>query len=247
MDFDGRIRQELARLPDTPPPGSEFEPDKLWTQLRPQLTEAPARWRTVGWWWWAAACVVVILLICQMIWLGRFDSSQPSIAEKKLPKHQPAITKTTAASTSRQRQPVLADTKPANGHEPARIVAVPTPSAPDGRPVMPVDTVKVVAVTEMVLSTPIEKSNELPVTPVPTATPIPVSRPVVAATAPRRRFRVVHVSELAEFDQRRIIEPKLPQESLVQFRLPTANEAVETGESNWSYLRRTKNNHSLTN
>lgn len=60
--LDQWVRQTLDQLPDAPPPGSAFDAERLWSQLRPELTETPGR-RWTGWVRWvAAACIIGCVL-----------------------------------------------------------------------------------------------------------------------------------------------------------------------------------------
>ncbi|GAB3969007.1 hypothetical protein GCM10028806_14260 [Spirosoma terrae] len=59
--LDQWVRQSLSRLPDTPPPGSSFDSERLWQQMRPELQVEQPR-RRARWIGWAAAAVVAGLV-----------------------------------------------------------------------------------------------------------------------------------------------------------------------------------------
>lgn len=59
--LDQWVRQSLSRLPDTPPPGSSFDSERLWQQMRPELQAEQPR-RRARWIGWAAAAVVAGLV-----------------------------------------------------------------------------------------------------------------------------------------------------------------------------------------
>lgn len=191
--FDQWVRQSLDRLPDAPPPGTQFDAGRLWDQLQPELQKAPAHRRVGPVWWAAAACLVSVLLG----WLS-ID-------------RQPESTRRTVGSVARPNTPVSIrpeqrvaaktdpseSVRPTNTHQsfrlsarrPARIASNSPTVVPPSEPDRPVATV-----TEL----PTIADTKLPVV----TQPETITSTAVAA-APKRRFRVVHLNELQAEEEAR--------------------------------------------
>ena len=77
--FDKRIRQALDRLPDVPAPGSSFDANRLWEQLRPELATplvviTPKRTGQVR--WLVAASLVSIGLFLSWLLPTKFSMEE---------------------------------------------------------------------------------------------------------------------------------------------------------------------------
>jgi hypothetical protein len=184
--LDQWVRQSLDRLPDTLPPGTTFNHERLWTQLRPEL-QKPARSRQRGWWWVAAACLAGV-------GLGWFVLDQPQLVHSAAVTHEkrpalpqpndqpsspvidPGQVARVVPETSRppvERRVVQATATPVSlGNESTQVVALPDESSADTR-------------IDSIASAVSDKAS------------------VSVVRSPKRRFQVVHLNELqAEEDIR---------------------------------------------
>ena len=184
--LDQWVRQSLDRLPDTPPPGTTFDAERLWDQLRPEL-QKPASRRRFGWvGWLAAACVTGTLL--GWFWMGQ------------QPEHKPRI----ASKVERQRVPVSINP------EPRSMAQVDQPKSKFPTKIRPsvaasaqhserIATASPIALPIEEVAQAVDNVTELPTiadttSAIPTQTETP--KPTAVAAAPKRRFRVVHLNEL---------------------------------------------------
>ena len=184
--LDQWVRQSLDRLPDAPPPGTTFDAERLWGQLRPEL-QKPATRRRFGWvGWLAAACVTGTLL--GWFWMGQ------------QPEHKPLI----ASKVERQRVPVSIRshqyaTDKNDPSEPIRSTKIRQFSLPSTRHSERIATVALIVLPAKEPTHLVDNGTEPPTTAdttssIPTQTETPETTAVAAA--PKRRFLVVHLNEL---------------------------------------------------
>ena len=183
--LDEWVRQSLNRLPNTPPPGTQFDAGRLWTKMRPELQKKPYS-RQWGWVWWAAAACLVGAV------LGWLSLNQPlgerssSITHVMRPSAPVAINRepdSVAKNDRLKEMPVRPNysSRPASKQMEKQV-------SPVSGPVLPSETAEpsvaytkeslVGAHADSVRSTEPEKTKE------------------AVANAPKRRFQVVHLNEL---------------------------------------------------
>lgn len=183
--LDEWVRQSLDRLPDALPPGTRFDAERLWTQLRPEL-QKPATHRWPGWVWWAAAgCVVGTLL-------GWFMMPQPDYSRRAVsrtkrldapvainaaPRHETKVELYEATGLEKVGPSLLSSVRHSK-----RITKVSSPVLIVKEPAQP-------ATYETDLPVITETPSPMPVVAEP-------AKVIIAAVAPKRRFRVVHLNEL---------------------------------------------------
>ena len=183
--FDQWVRQSLDKLPDAPPPGTQFDAGRLWNQIQPELHK-PATHRRFGWvGWLAAACTVGMLL-------GWFRTNQ-----------QPDLTGRIASSIKRPNGPVTIrpERRAITGTDPSESIGmmkIRRPFRPSvrrrGRIASVLPTVlpangtaqSVAAVADPLLV--LDTNFTIPTQPKPVK--------IAAVAMPKRRFRVVHLNEL---------------------------------------------------
>ncbi|WP_461074931.1 hypothetical protein [Spirosoma flavus] len=185
---DEWIRQTLSQLPDTPPPGSSFDSERLWTQLRPELQQTPVR-RRIGWVWWTAAACLLGLVWSWFAW-NQPVSNQKQVATYQrirqanmpfvsLPKDK-VIAKTTTAAPVTTIKSQLKTIRYHTGNQ--KHNSTERNVAPMAEPVETVAT----------LPAPATFVNVAPV-----AEKSPEQRKTnIASGTSKRRFRVVHENEL---------------------------------------------------
>ncbi|QKZ11266.1 hypothetical protein [Spirosoma sp. KUDC1026] len=186
---DEWVRQTLSRLPDAPPPGSSFDAERLWGQLRPELQAKPNRRR--AWWWLSAACVSAVAA-GWLVW--SLPNGKPGVSPTDQMATYRAKTDTISGARPNQREeipesaPTLAET-----HQQKR-----QRTAVSVQRVHRLDNVATVhessepeATTQVV---------ETPVILITDAIPAPRKANIAAAT-PKRRFRVMHENELRAEDE----------------------------------------------
>ncbi|MBD2704652.1 hypothetical protein IC229_28705 [Spirosoma sp. BT702] len=183
---DEWIRQTLSQLPDAPPPGSSFDPERLWAQLRPELQQTPVR-RRIGWTWWvAAAC------LSGLIW-SWFAWNQPNSTQKQVATYQFKRKVVTPAqkpdsevefTTSKPIFAVKSQPKKQRKYSTDQPTAS-TQSIDVAPATSPAETLATLpdAVTVANVATIAEKLPEPP-------------KPNVARTTSKRRFKVMHENEL---------------------------------------------------
>lgn len=186
--LDQWVRQSINQLPDTPPPGSSFDSERLWTQLRPQLQAQPVRRRN-RWVWLAAACLTALVL-SWFVW-QKLSARQPLVATyHHLPKTsdvqpkkvEPLDKRTTsepalAEKPQRKFKSNTFDNQKFNTKNLINAASVSHPLAQDVAAQVPDSAA-------LTIGTPVvEKPTER-------------NKPNVAITKPKRRFRVMHENEL---------------------------------------------------
>lgn len=196
--LDQWVRQSLRQLPNTPPPGSSFDPERVWAQLRPELQAAPAR-RRVGWaWWTVAACLGGLVL--GWFWLHQSSDDRNEVVAHRsdrsvnapiITHHKPNSADKIAAPksvVSEDRRTGLASRTQSHRKETPKEKS--TLRMPE-----PIEAVPQTSDLQVVAEVPpvVEKRPELP-------------KPNVATTTAKRWFRVVHENELRAEEEAR---PKL--------------------------------------
>jgi hypothetical protein len=193
--LDHRIRQALGSLPDAPPPGSPFDSARLWEQLRPELAAPPASRKRVGAWWWAAASVVVLVMggwfyvvsvwpVAKQVSVSHPRSVGTQTAVSGLISERPARTPGHAWQAD-DAEPVQRIGPSHGGATLGRQAKKSIPTWPDG----PTDYQSVV---QPIPPQPVIPESVTVIAEIPTST---------IATAPKRRFRVVHENELMAEDE----------------------------------------------
>lgn len=195
---DEWVRQSLGQLPDAPPPGSTFDAERLWAQLRPELDTVPVR-RPYGWAWWAAAACLSGLIFGWFLLHQPADDHRADVAHTTVEKaNSPILTERTPPATNNitalkparsvQARRIVKLRKEGNNSEtPKHIVVMPTPEPAETVARLPeLPTATDIALVREKLAQP-EKIN-------------------AAAVAQKRRFRVVHQNELRAEEEAR---PKL--------------------------------------
>ncbi|WP_080058745.1 hypothetical protein [Spirosoma aerolatum] len=197
---DEWVRQTLRRLPDAPPPGSSFDSERLWTQLRPELQPTGTR-QSFGWMRWGiAACLIGLLFVWYWVYpsvekqslAANGKTAHKTRAATKLPFKQNLPTELTQPNVPTQSfttaLPAGTTATKAKTRVPEPVEAVPTineiAAMPSPRPDLDM-VVETVAVVEKPL--------------------IPLKRNVADLPA-KRRFRIVHQNELRAEEEAR---PKL--------------------------------------
>ncbi|GAB3986491.1 hypothetical protein GCM10028807_04030 [Spirosoma daeguense] len=203
---DEWVRQTLSRLPDTPPPGSSFDSERLWSQLRPELQAKKPR-RRLGWLEWGAAACLTGFLLSWMFW------QQPVKKQRSVATYQHKSKK-----TSRVQAPDLTtETTTSAPIHVAKLQQNPPRENTNHQPITPAKPVNVAsestATTDLSrpeVSISRERGIQIPSTPLatfPEPQPIPdvvasteklpeVHKPNVATATSKRRFKVVHENEL---------------------------------------------------
>ena len=195
---DRWVRDWLGQLPDAPPPGSTFDTERLWAQLRPELQADPAR-RLAGWAWYVVAACLSGLILGWFLLNQPADNHKAYIAHNTVKKANPPFltgrtpyvaTKLTRSEPARSVavRRILSLRRERNDSEtPKYNVIVPAPEQ-----------------TEFVV--------QLPELPAETAMPpiaeklVQSQKPAIAQTRPKHRFQVVHQNELRAEEEAR---PKL--------------------------------------
>lgn len=211
--LDQWVRQSLSRLPDTPPPGSSFDSERLWQQMRPELQAEQPR-RRVRWIGWAAAAIVAGILT---LWGSMYQSETRPVSAIVMEKNKQA--------TSHPAIPLTADEQ--------LVKSVPE-SEKEERTVSEIASKRVKAAT-VTPRQQVEEHNEVAMavdfsesesdvsgergirTPSPPAstlpeldTKTPIAQHTPKPTKVKPRFKVVHENELQAEEEAR---PKLYQTS----------------------------------
>ncbi|GAB3951434.1 hypothetical protein GCM10028805_31550 [Spirosoma harenae] len=212
---DEWVRQMLRSLPDTPPPGSAFDSERLWTQLRPELQQTPIR-RRVGWAWWVVAAGFAGFVIS---WFGlnsttieqksvatyqrSQESAKPITNQPKNELAAKSITSTAISSVKIRRKSQL--------HNPV----IPTEKSELLQEATAVEQ------TEVVAQVP-ESMSIAELIPLVEKQPEP-RKGKIASTTPKQRFKVVHENELRAEEEAR---PKLyPTQNFVRLGSGQREEA----------------------
>ena len=190
--FDQGVRQSLDRLPDAPPPGTNFNAERLWKQLQPEL-QNPAIHRR-GWVGWAAAACVMGLLL--LGWLSidrqpivnhRLVSRTGHLATPTAINRKPKITIRNDRSEPAY-SPKTHLSSPDHTRQLERIAKAAPLVLPETEPAQPVADVT-------------EPLQVMDTTSSGSARSEPVK--ITAAVAQKRRFRVVHLNELQAEEEAR--------------------------------------------
>lgn len=189
--LDQWVRHSLGELPDTLPPGSSFNAERLWGQISPQ----PAAKRTPRLpkraWWAAAACLVGV--VSAGIWQKQRPPATLSISHQ----HQSKRQKIEPISIfSGDFQPIVGTIS--SGTAP---VVTNSRKKTNQLPALKQPALREEAV--LPLAAPIAAANQesaLPGESVAVIAPANAAEPTTptrVTAAPKRRFRVVHINELA--------------------------------------------------
>ncbi|MBD2756425.1 hypothetical protein [Spirosoma validum] len=197
--LDSWVQQSLRQLPDTSPPGSTFDPERLWSQLRPELQATSSRRKVSIMWWATAACLASLVL--GWLWSQQSAENHPTNVTRSM------IRNVDTPSVSHQgKKPiseVLVEESAIADHTTSQVrlktrhrsnvsIAVESPSSP------PDESVNVVTQNS---------ESPLPVEmPITIEKPTERNKPNVAVVAPKRRFRVMHENELRAEEE---TQPKL--------------------------------------
>lgn len=195
--LDSWVRQSLQQLPDTSPSGSTFDPERLWSQLRPELQATPSR-RTISTTWWVAAAWLAGLTL-GWFWLRQSEENHSTNVTRNMLRSvdtprvsyqdkKPAIEAVSEKSAFSDN--TSAQLRLKTRHRSRVSAVVETPSQPDESVEVITQNHEVPLPAEMPLI--IEKPTEH-------------SKPNVAVVAPKRRFRVMHENELRAEE----VQPKL--------------------------------------
>ncbi|CAN5583841.1 hypothetical protein BH09BAC4_BH09BAC4_00490 [soil metagenome] len=193
--LDQWVRQTLSQLPDAPPPGSPFDSERLWPQVRSELQAAPTR-RKIGLGWWiAAACLAGSML--GWFWMHQATADRKTVIVHKIDRKSdvPIVNRSNPDLVAKAVSPNVISKKkhrlivslkiPVNQQE--SLEQKPELLRIEAKP----QTIELPVVAEA--SPVVDKSVER-------------SKPNVAATSHKRRFRVVHENELQAEEEAR---PKL--------------------------------------
>ncbi len=195
---DEWVRQALSQLPDAPPPGSTFDTERLWAQLRPELDTMPVR-RPFGWAWWAAAACLSGLI------LGWFLLRQPA-DERTAPIANKAVDTINTPTLTHQiphTDNTITSSQSAHSEETNRVVGLPKNRREKEIHRQSVTT-SIPEPTETVAQLPeVSTATEVPSVIEKLAQPEKIN---VAAVIQKRRFQVVHQNELRAEEEAR---PKL--------------------------------------
>ena len=182
--LDQWVRQSLDRLPDAPPPGTTFDAERLWSQLRPEL-QKPATRRRLGWaGWLAAACAVGTVL--GWFWMSEQPEHKPRIASKVERQRVPVSINPESRSMAQVDQP--------KSKFPTKIRPSVAASAQHSERIA---TASPIALPIEKVAQAVDNVTELP-TIADTTSAITTQTESVKTTAAalKRRFRVVHINEL---------------------------------------------------
>ena len=183
--LDEWVRQSLNKLPNTPPPGTQFDAGRLWTKMRPELQKKPYS-RQWGWVWWAAAaCLVGAVLGWLRLNQPQRESSSP-ITHVKRPSPPVAINRELNSLTFDDRLKE-SSVRPNYSSRPAS-KQMEKQIGPVSAPVFSSET------TEPSVSYKNEPQMGVHADSVRSFEPKKTKETI--ASAPKRRFQVVHLNEL---------------------------------------------------
>ncbi|WP_345264791.1 hypothetical protein [Nibrella viscosa] len=197
-DIDPLVRQAFQSLPDTPPPGSSFDSQRLWSQLNHELHPAKPARRLAGWWWMAG----MLFLLAGLGWYigtGPSPGNENGTAVVQQGPKQPSVSvgatsggieearpvgrnSVSAPAPSLHPKPLTAQHPPATTRQRVEAVAIRTPESPSPENPAPIPAQELVATRE--------PGSDLTS---PGVEPKPVARTLAKAAKPR--FRVVHINE----------------------------------------------------
>ena len=183
---DQWVRQSLDRLSDTPPPGTTFDAERLWDQLRPEL-QKPATRRRFSWaGWLAAACVAGTLL--GWFWMSQQPESIRRVESKIERPDEPVTIGPEPQTTASVDQP-----KSKISIKSRLFLSTSTQHSERTATVAPI-VLPAIEPTQLV-----DNGTEPPTTADTTSampTQTETAKTTTVAAAPKRRFRVVHLNEL---------------------------------------------------
>ncbi|SOD89568.1 hypothetical protein [Spirosoma fluviale] len=212
--LDQWVRHTLSQLPDSPPPGSSFDPERLWGQLNPKLATAPAR-RKIGMAWWiAAACLAGVTL--SGYWLTQRVDSRTDVAvhqPRQLKPDVPLLRPEPASSVaSREAYFSKKERHPATSRSDTH-----RPDSPQAEATTP--STEPLALSVLPAELPL-LTNELPGE----EKQPDLNKRTATASTPKRRFNVVHANELRAEEETR---PKLyPAENFVRIGTGERTESI---------------------
>jgi hypothetical protein len=184
---DEWVRQTLSRLPDAPPPGSSFDSERLWGQLRPELQPKPNHQRAL--WWLAAACLAGLLVGWQ-VWMLSNSDLKTSPAAATSPPRTDTVLRPKGITEVTESAPSVAETRqPKRQRNTIR-------SQPVSRP----DNVNVAATIDDLETAPVVQAAE-PATTSAVAGAAPPRKTTVVAVKTNHRFRIMHENELRAEDE----------------------------------------------
>lgn len=175
--LDQWVRQSLDRLPDAPPPGTAFDRERFWAQLRPELQTSAGPRRRVWGWWTAAACLAGILLGWFVLTRPQPERSVVAAQEKRPDAPKPsAQTSKTVIEPEPVVRVVLRTSRLSVDRKIVRTVPVPDLSGDSTAPTVAVTSTP--TVDTRIDSAAAGKAG------------------VAVVRSPKRRFQVVHLNEL---------------------------------------------------
>lgn len=197
--LDQWVRQSLSRLPDTPPSGSSFDPERLWQQLRPELQAELPR-RRVSWVWWSAAAVIagIVTLWGSMYWRESLPASALTVKKTK------QVTSGPATLSMGAEKPVKSVPELENEKRNAPDVASKQVKTEKINPRQQVDAHSEVVATVDLSESESDGSRERGIRPPGTLentlpeleTQAPIAQNVPKSNKVKRHFKVVHENEL---------------------------------------------------
>jgi hypothetical protein len=193
--LDQWVRQSLSHLPDAPPPGSSFDAERLWQQMRPELQVAEPRRRTGLIGWAIAACLAGLVLG----WFGLHQSTDEQTKVSLTHTNRKGPTTSMAGRRAKVVSEIITP-KIVFSEKRRSGVKLHTTSHSRETPnqsVTPVDPEPIV-VSPLIPSLPTVEE-----TPTVVEKQIVSSKPTVATTTPKRRFQVVHENELRAEEETR--------------------------------------------
>ncbi|QHV97995.1 hypothetical protein [Spirosoma endbachense] len=189
------VRQSLSRLPDSPPPGSSFDADRLWQQMRPELQSTQPRRRTGLIGWAIAACLAGLVLG----WFGLHQSTDEQTKGSVAGTNRKGPTSSAASRKAKLVDEVI--TPKIVFSEKRRLGVRPQTTSHSretpNQPATPVDPEPIAALPQIPSLPTVEE--------IPTVVEkqIVSSKPTVATNTPKRRFRIVHENELRAEEETR--------------------------------------------
>ncbi|QIP16164.1 hypothetical protein G8759_27765 [Spirosoma aureum] len=214
--LDRWVRQSLSRMPDTPPPGSSFDAERLWQQMRPELQVDEPRRRTGLIGWAMAACLSGLILGWFALHQSTDEQTKISIARA----NRKGPTTSEAGRKARLVNEVIAPKIVFSGKRRSAVRLQTTSHSREipNQLATPVDP-EPIAVLPPIPSLPMA-DEVLPVV----DKHIVSGKPTVATTTPKRRFRVVHENELRAEEETR---PKVYRtENFVRLGIGRSEESV---------------------
>ena len=182
------VRQALSQLPDTPPPGSVFDTERVWAKLRPELQLAPNHQKISPLWWVLTACIAGLTL--GWFWLLPTATNQTRVAingsSHKINTYVKTRPESIALNGSTAAKPVVSRGKqlPLERTKRSRINRNPAQKVPVS-PIISLEMVSQEPDLQILVQVPsvVENAPES-------------GKTDGVAARPKRRFRLVHENEL---------------------------------------------------